>query len=70
MGHKLDIQAAIAGPKIKRNYFVPHFGEDPDITATKNNIAAAETEQGHEIGASKDGHGSFEFVQTNADIKQ
>ena len=41
MGHKLDIKAGL-GPKIKRNYFVPHFGEDPEITATKQNLAAAE----------------------------
>jgi hypothetical protein len=40
MGHKLDI--TVKGPKIKRNYFVPHFGEDPEITATKQNLAAAE----------------------------
>ena len=54
----------------KRNYFVPHFGEDPDITATKNNIASSEKAQGHVIGASGDGKGRFELVQTDADIKQ
>jgi hypothetical protein len=53
----------------KRNYFVPNFGEDPDITATKSNIAAAETAQSHTFGAGIDGKGSFDFVQTDSDLK-
>ena len=43
----------------KRNYFVPHFGEDPDITATKANLAATEKAQGHKLSVSEDGSGSF-----------
>jgi hypothetical protein len=54
----------------KRNYFVPHFGEDPDITATKSNLAATEKAQGHKLSVSEDGDGSFStFVQTDSDLK-
>ena len=31
----------------KKNYFVPNFGEDRDITKTKNSITAAEKQLGH-----------------------
>ncbi len=34
----------------KINYFVPNFGEDNDIMATKKNLAAAEEAVGHSIG--------------------
>ena len=31
----------------KKNYFVPHFGEDRDITHSKNSIVVAENQLGH-----------------------
>jgi hypothetical protein len=31
----------------KRNYFVPHFGEDTDIMETKESIKTAEKSEGH-----------------------
>ena len=34
------------------DYFVPHFGEDKEITSTKNNIAAAEKKFGIQIDTS------------------
>ena len=52
----------------KRNYFVPHFGEDPEITATKANLAASEKSQGHVFSAGIDGAGSFSFVQTESNM--
>ena len=35
-----------------KDYFVPHFGEDYDITATKKNIRDAETRFGHILDTS------------------
>jgi len=35
-----------------RDYFVPHFGEDHEITATKKNIKDAETRLGHILDTS------------------
>jgi len=35
-----------------RNYFVPHFGEDKEITYTKKNIAQAEAQLGHILDTS------------------
>ena len=34
------------------NYFVPHFGEDKEISSTKSNIAAAERKFGIQIDTS------------------
>ena len=31
----------------KKNYFVPHFGEDREITHSKNSIVVAENQLGH-----------------------
>merc|ERR1719443_39623 len=36
----------------KRDYFVPHFGEDSDIKSTKVNLAAAEKNLNHELDTS------------------
>ena len=41
----------------KRNYFVPHFGDDSDILAAKKNIADAEAGLGHQMEASFDADG-------------
>jgi len=50
-GHVME--ASFDPPKEpKRDYFVPHFGEDEDILATKKNIAAAEKALGHEYDTS------------------
>ena len=34
---------------IKRNYFVPNFGEDRDITTTKASLAIAEHQYNHTL---------------------
>ena len=42
------MEASFDPPKEpKRDYFVPNFGEDAEITSTKKNIAAAEKALGH-----------------------
>ena len=37
---------------IKMNYFVPHFGEDTEIKASKKNVADAEKALGHVLDTS------------------
>jgi hypothetical protein len=51
LGHVL--QASFDPPdEPKRDYFVPHFGEDTEIKYTKKNIADAEKKLGHEYDTS------------------
>jgi hypothetical protein len=54
--------------EIKRNYFVPHFGEDTTITSSKKNLADAEKKIGHELNIKTDGEGSYTLLQTEADM--
>ena len=56
----------------KRNYFVPHFGEDPDISSTKANLASTEKAMGHTFALDQgyvDGQGSYGLTQIDSDIK-
>ena len=51
MGAKFISDADILGKPMAdpnpRNYFVPHFGEDSEITQTKSSAALAESTLGH-----------------------
>jgi len=66
MGTKLEVEDY---PKIKRNYFVPNFGYDQDVVDAKKNIAAAEKSQNHVLDIKRDGEGSYNLLQTGADIR-
>ena len=54
--------------KIKRNYFVPHFGTDSSINASVKNLKDAETKYNHELSVKEDGDGSYSLLQTDADM--
>lgn len=45
----------------KMNYFVPHFGEDHDITTSKANEAAAGARLSHTWTPTKDEDGEWEL---------
>jgi hypothetical protein len=52
LGHKMAGDYFDAAKPPPRDYFVPHFGEDDDIKATKKNIAYAEAYNHHEYDTS------------------
>jgi hypothetical protein len=55
MSHELSTDSADPPP---RNYFVPHFGEDEDVSFTKKNIASAEASVGTWT-VKRDGNGAW-----------
>ena len=55
LGHHLTLKDAADPPP--RNYFVPHFGEDPDIKAAKEHIAQQEKRLAHAWNPKQDDNG-------------
>ena len=56
--------------KIKRDYFVPHFGTDNEINGIADSLKAAEGSLGHKLEVKGyDGEGSYTLLQTNSDVK-
>jgi len=54
----------------KRDYFVPHFGEDDDIKFTKSNIANAEAVHGAWNTVNPTGTGGWTLVQTDSQVQE